>query len=108
MYVAESFAMEDILVNNSAILYHPLNCSDCVVEFYCLSNSTLCDVGEVVLPDGTTTHSSEMQPSVERLSFCSISTVEKCEGGGEMVVWRWEMRYIICDIIYCHSLQIYA
>ena len=73
MYVAKSFAMEDmILVNNSAILYHPLTCSDCVVEFYCLSNSTLRNVGEVVLPDGTITHSSYMQPSVERLPFSTL------------------------------------
>ena len=69
VYVAKSMNREDvILANNSAILYDSPTCSGCVTEFYCLSNSTLSGVGEVVFPDGTV-HTTD---SVERLAFSTL------------------------------------
>ena len=73
MYVAESYNQEDaILSNNSAILYHPLSCYYCPVEFYCISNSTLSGVGDLVLPDGSIIHSDSSGLSVERLPFSTL------------------------------------
>ena len=71
-YVVDSYDQEDtILANNSAILHHPWSCLGCSVEFYCFSNSSLSEVGEVVFPDGTT-HTKSIQPMVERLPFATL------------------------------------
>ena len=73
MHVAESYDKEDtILSNNSAILYHPPSCSDCLVEFYCISNSTLSGIGDLVLPDGSIVHTDSSGLSVERLPFSTL------------------------------------
>ena len=73
MHVAESYDKEDtILSNNSAILHHPPSCYDCLVEFYCISNSTLSGIGDLVIPDGSIHHTDSSGLSVERLPFSTL------------------------------------
>ena len=73
MHVAESYNQEDtILSNNSATLYHPPSCFYCRVKFYCISNSTLSGVGDLVLPDGSIHHTDSSGLSVERLPFSTL------------------------------------
>lgn len=53
LYVAKSFKFIGIqTANNSLIVHYPSTCPSCFIEFYCFSNSTLSEVGEIVFPDG--------------------------------------------------------
>ena len=82
-----------LLANNSIIFHHSSSCSDCQVEFYCFSNSTLSDVGDVLVPyyyddtigSGGSGHSEQV--AVERLPFSTLHVQVPSVGLGNVGIF---------------------
>lgn len=76
IYVAHSLNYSGVTVaNNSLIVHHPPSCHSCKTEFYCYSNSTFSNVGEVIFPDGSVHHTNPVRGTdyyVERLKHSGI------------------------------------
>ena len=74
MYVAHSLNYSGVIVANNSLVF-PSYCYNCKTEFYCYSNSTFSDVGEVIFPDGSVHHTKPVygtEYNVERLEHSGI------------------------------------
>ena len=73
LYAFDKFNNRGTLMpNNSIIIHQPLSCSNCQIDFYCFSNSTLTGVGEVMIPNNTMENNHSGKVLVERLPYSTL------------------------------------